>query len=633
MDLDIEHMPSFRPRHRPPDRAGFGPWTDPGTGTRGYRRGARPIDLEAGMDELVRAAAVEDIPVSGAKLFRHFDKRIALFRTGKGVFATDNRCPHEGYALVRGDVKDDVLTCEWHNWKFRLDDGACLFGGESVRSYPVEIRGGQVFVDVTDPPSEQVAPQLFASLLDAMGDVDVGRLARDTMRLQRLGTPLAELIRQGVHFGAPRAEYGWNHSLATLADCLNIAALFEGPVKALPVVQGLSVVSQTEVRRPERPRPDPIDPVAAYGSVEQALDAYPALVDDERAERAEGLLYGLLAAGADPASVRHALLRSITDHFLGYGHPMIYCQKSFELLDRIGWAEAAGVLGPMVPATVLSTRYDRLPYMRQFLAAWRAAELDLAALLANQDGRPGARRGDPRFRLDHLRYQLLDGGPAEAFEALRGALEAGAPVPALIDEVARAASARLGRFDIDLDTDDTNEWGWLDVTHTLTYTDALRWAWSVDPSPEVLRGLFHAAWFVQWTGRLDAKATRPVAAAPTGDAGEVLAAVRRRDPDGAVATVLGYQGPEEALERSLAQAAAEDTASAPIMVAHTVKTTRAAIMESRMLGQGRHAPMAAVARFMAAPKRERFVYQSTLEAIAFVQGRTKGDLEDRDDES
>jgi nitrite reductase/ring-hydroxylating ferredoxin subunit len=586
------------------------------------------------MDELVRAAAVDDIPVSGAKLFRHLDKRIALFRTEKGVFATDNnRCPHEGYALVRGDVKDDVLTCEWHNWKFRLDDGACLFGGGSVRSYPVEIRGGQVFVDVTDPPSEQVAPQLFASLLDAMGDVDVGRLARDTMRLQRLGTPLAELIRQGVHFGAPRAEYGWNHSLATLADCLNIAALFEGPVKALPVVQGLSVVSQTEVRRPERPRPDPIDPVAAYGSVEQALDAYPALVDDERAERAEGLLYGLLAAGADPASVRHALLRSITDHFLGYGHPMIYCQKSFELLDRIGWAEAAGVLGPMVPATVLSTRYDRLPYMRQFLAAWRAAELDLTAMLARQDGRPGARGGDPRFPLDHLRHQLLDGGPAAAFEALRGALEAGAPVPALIDEVARAASARLGRFDIDLDTDDTNEWGWLDVTHTLTYTDALRWAWSMDPSPEVLRGLFHAAWFVQWTGRLDAKATRPVAAAPTCDADEVLAAVRRRDPDGAVATVLGYQGPEEALERSLAQAAAEDTASAPIMVAHTVKTTRAAIMESRMLGQGRRAPMAAVARFLAAPKRERFVYQSTLEAIAFVQGRTKGDLEDRDDES
>ncbi len=578
------------------------------------------------MHELVRAAALDDIPDGGTKLFRHYDKRIALFRTRKGVFAVDNRCPHEGYALVRGEVKGDVLTCEWHNWKFRLADGACLFGGENVRSYPVEIRGSQVFVDVTDPAAEEIAPQLFASLLDAMGEMDVGRLARDAMRLQRIGTPLAELVREGVHYGAPRAEYGWNHSLATLTDCLNIALLFDGPIKALPVVQGLSVVSQTEVRRPPRPRPDPVDPLAAYGSVEEGLAAFPGLVEDERADEAEALLYGLLAAGAEPAAVRHALLEAVTDHFLGYGHPMIYCQKSFELLDRIGWGEAPSVLGPLVPATVLSTRYDRLPYMRQFLRAWRAAELDLAALLARQRTRPASAR--PTGGSDRLRRELLDGSPQDAFDALRHALEAGARVPALIDEVSHAASVRLGRFDIDLDTDDTNEWGWLDVTHTLTYTDALRWAWSVDPSPEVLRGLFHAAWFVQWTGRLDAKATPAVGPSPTGDAGEVLAAVRRRDPDGAVATVLGYEGPAGRLEHALAQAAAEDNATAPIMVAHTVKTTRAAIVESQALGAGTRAPLAAVARFLAAPKRERFVYQSTLEAIAFIQGRSKGDQEE-----
>jgi nitrite reductase/ring-hydroxylating ferredoxin subunit len=575
------------------------------------------------VNELVRAAALDDVPEGGAKLFRHDDKRIALFRTAKGVFAVDNRCPHEGYALTRGELKGDVLTCEWHNWKFRLDDGTCLFGGENVRSYPVEIRGGDVFVDVTDPAPEQIAPQLFASLLDAMGEMDVGRLARDAMRLRRIGTPLAELVREGVHYGAPRAQYGWNHSLATLADCLNIAQLFEGPLKALPVVQGLSVVSQTEVRRPPRPRPDPVDP-ARYGSTAGALAAFPRLVDEERADEAEALLYGLLEAGAGRGAVRHALLRAITDHFLGYGHPLIYSQKAFELLDRIGWQEAANVLGPLVPATVLSTRYDRLPYMRQFLRAWRAAELDLGLLLAARRGqRPQPSAGADRTA---LRRDLVDGSPEDAFDDLRRALEAGTPVPALIDDVARAAAERLGRFDIDLDTDDTNEWGWLDVTHTLTYTDALRWAWSVDPGPEVLRGLFHAAWFVQWTGRLDAKQPPRVQPRTTGDAGEVLAAVRRRDPEGAVATVLGYEGPGERLERALAQAAAEDNAAAPIMVAHTVKTTRAAIVESHALGGP--APLAAVARFLAAPKRERFVYQATLEAIAFAQGRSKGDQEE-----
>ena len=47
------------------------------------------------------------------------------------------------------------------------------------------------------------------------------------------------------------------------------------------------------------------------------------------------------------------------------------------------------------------------------------------------------------------------------------------------------------------------------------------------------------------------------------------------------------------------------------------------------VGDGRdgRAPLAAAARFLASPKRERFVYRATLEAVAFVQGRSKGEAE------
>ena len=166
--------------------------------------------------------------------------------------------------------------------------------------------------------------------------------------------------------------------------------------------------------------------------------------------------------------------------------------------------------------------------------------------------------------------------------------------------------------------------GWLDVTHTLTYTNALRWAWSVDPSPQVLRGVLHAAWFVQWTAKFDGSSV-PVEARGGSSASAVLRAIRKRDPDQAVALVKGYDGPVASLERALNQAAAEDNATAPIMVAHAVKTTTAAISESGF-GGGR-APLAAAARFLAAPKREQFVYQATLDAIDFIQGRAKGDQE------
>jgi nitrite reductase/ring-hydroxylating ferredoxin subunit len=569
----------------------------------------------------VRATAVDDIRVGGARSFAYLDKRIALFRTPGGVFASDNRCPHQGYALVRGDVKDGVLTCAWHNWKFELGTGTCRYGGENIRTYPVQIRDGQVFVDIADPPADSIRPELFASLTAAMDDLDVGRLARDAMRLQRIGTPLADVVREGVRFAAPRAEYGWDHSLATLTDCLRMSQFFGESLRALPVIQGLSVAAEDQVRRPPRRRPDPVDPVAAYGSVANALCAYPVLVDEERADEAEALLRGLIAAGVAPAALRHMLLTAVTDHFLAYGHSMIFVQKAFELLDQIGWQEADAVLSPLVPEMVLGTRYDKLPYMRKFLRAWAGAEADLDGLA----GRAGT------GRLDRAGYEraLTDGSPEEAAGALLGALNAGAPVPAVIDATARAAAERLARFDIELDLDDTNDWGWLDVTHTLTYLSALRWAWSADPTPQVLRGLFHAAWFVQWTGQFDVRGTgraRP-APHPGQDADQVHQAIVGRDPEAAMALVDGYTGPRADLERALIQSAAQDTSTAPIMVAHVVKTAQAAVTESRALGEGQQgkAPIAAAARFLASPKRERFVYQSTLEAITTLRGVPKAE--------
>ncbi len=587
------------------------------------------------MGDWVRAMAVGDVADGGARSFAYQEKRIALFRTRDGIFACDNRCPHQGYALVRGDVKNGVLTCAWHNWKFELGTGTCRYGGENIRTYPVRVSDGQVFIDVADPPAEVIRPELFRSLTAAMDDLDIGRVARDTLRLQRIGTPLAEVVAEGVRYAAPRAEYGWDHSLATLTDCLRMSQYFAESLRALPVIQGLSVAAEDQIRRPLRARPEPVDPVAEYGSIADALTAYPVLVDAERADEAEALLRGLIAAGAEPAALRHMLLTAVTDHFLAYGHSMIFVQKAFDLLGQIGWRQADAVLSPLVPEMVLGTRYDKLPYMRKFLRAWAQSAPDLAALTGpatgkgprTTDGRPAPAGGE--FDQAGYRRALTDGSPQDAFQALIRALDGGVPVTSVIDATGRAAAERLTRFDIELDLDDTNDFGWLDVTHTLTYLNALRWAWSADPSPQVLRGLFHAAWFVQWTGQFDRRNTgardgRPL---PHGhsDAAQVREAIARRDPDAAVSLVDGYTGPRAGLERALIEAAAEDHSTAPIMVAHVVKTAQAAVEESRALGEtpGSVEPIAAAARFLASPKRERFVRQSTFDAIATLRGVPK----------
>ena len=101
---------------------------------------------------------------------------------------------------------------------------------------------------------------------------------------------------------------------------------------------------------------------------------------------------------------------------------------------------------------------------------------------------------------------------------------------------------------------------------------------------------------MQWTSKFDAAGRpSPVAPYPGSDAGAVLAAIRKRDPDQAVALVKGYDGPASPLRTALTQAAAEDNSTASIMVAHAVKTTTAAIAES---AAGGRAPLAAAARFL-----------------------------------
>jgi nitrite reductase/ring-hydroxylating ferredoxin subunit len=71
---------------------------------------------------------------------------IAVFRSEGRLHAVANACPHEGNPLVDGDILGDSLTCVYHGWRFDLETGACLFGDEPVRRFPIEVRDGEIWV-------------------------------------------------------------------------------------------------------------------------------------------------------------------------------------------------------------------------------------------------------------------------------------------------------------------------------------------------------------------------------------------------------------------------------------------------------------------------------------------------------
>ncbi len=77
--------------------------------------------------------------------------KVAMFKIGDEIYAIRNACPHAGASLSVGDVRGLVVTCPRHDWTFNVSTGACLNRKMySVKTYPVEVRGNEVWVDPGD---------------------------------------------------------------------------------------------------------------------------------------------------------------------------------------------------------------------------------------------------------------------------------------------------------------------------------------------------------------------------------------------------------------------------------------------------------------------------------------------------
>src|SRR4051794_9127873 len=101
------------------------------------------IETSPGVSRSV-VARESELAIGAMKMVRVGGRRLVLVRTSEGIHALDNACPHEGYGLVQGALEGDLLTCEWHNWKFDVTDGSCVLGEEGVTTHDVRVEDGDV---------------------------------------------------------------------------------------------------------------------------------------------------------------------------------------------------------------------------------------------------------------------------------------------------------------------------------------------------------------------------------------------------------------------------------------------------------------------------------------------------------
>jgi len=77
-------------------------------------------------------------------------ERIAVYLHKGRIFATSNTCRHQGGPIGEGRIIDGCITCPWHGWQYRPEDGCSPPPfKEVIPTFNVRIEGGHVLVQAT----------------------------------------------------------------------------------------------------------------------------------------------------------------------------------------------------------------------------------------------------------------------------------------------------------------------------------------------------------------------------------------------------------------------------------------------------------------------------------------------------
>ena len=433
----------------------------------------------------IRAGTVEELKERGCTVVTGGGHAIAVFYHDGEVHAVDNRCPHMGFPLDRGSVKDGILTCHWHHARFDLSSGGTFNPfADDVRSFPVSVVEGEVWIDPESPARDE-SKHWRRRLEDGLEHNIRLVIAKSVLGLQSSGADYREPLGIGSQFGATYSASGWGAAMSILTCTANILPHLHEDDRPRALYQGLRHVARECAGKAPRFTVDPLPTGETRPEVfKRWFRNFIDVRDDEGAERCIVTAIGL---GFSQEEIADMLFAAATDHiYIDAGHMVDFANKAFELLDHLGWEMAGQVLSSLVHGMARARRSQELSQWRQpiDLAAmvWQA-RAELPSLLEQGRSRSGEWND-----ADSLASQMLGDSPSEILDAIKHAIAVGASAEQIGGAVAHAAFLRMAHFHL------SNEFrDWDTVHNTLTAANALHQALRRASSPELLRGVFDVA--------------------------------------------------------------------------------------------------------------------------------------------
>jgi nitrite reductase/ring-hydroxylating ferredoxin subunit len=434
----------------------------------------------------VRVGTVEELTKRGCTVVSAGGHGIAVFAHEGRLYAVDNRCPHMGFPLSRGTVREGLLTCHWHHARFDLEGGGTLDPfADNVRTYRVVVEDGEAWLDFGEGPGADGSPARaywMARLDEGLEQRLSFVLAKSVLALFALGVPPSEILSAGGEYGVRYRGRGWGMGMTILTAMGRVLPYLSAEDRPMALFHGLMRVA--EDTSGQTPRFD-LEPLPSTNVPLARLKTwFRRAVEVRDVDGAERVLQTEIAGGAESAALADVLLAAATDHYyLDGGHVLDFINKACEYLDLVGWQHARTVLPSLVEGLCRAQRSEEQNAWRNPIDLVEILEPHLARLAEIPVGT--AALGDG---FDELVRQMLDGEPDATAAAITATLERGVGYAEVGQAIAHASALRVARFHT------SNEFGdWDTVHNTWTSCQALHQALLRAPSPELARGLYHGA--------------------------------------------------------------------------------------------------------------------------------------------
>ena len=432
----------------------------------------------------IRVASVDELGKRGVITVSGPGGRIAVFPDGNRARAVDNRCPHMGFPLDEGSLKDGILTCHWHQARFDLASG-CTFDlwADDVPTHETWVSDGDVYV--APLPSRVLDVAYYSKRLRTGVELNVPLIqAKSLLGLLELDADLESIVRAVALFATENlVTYG--EGLVRLGCVTNLYPVLSSETAyqaLLYAIRQIANETANSVARRER------GPLAGEDHDPETLKRWlRQWVQTRHRDATERTLLTAVETGSREV-VADLLYGAASERlFANTGHVFDSTNKALELIDVLG-DDTASELVPLLVQAITLTRGEEESttwhHPIEIVDPIRNLEADLPEILTKN-----AAAADPVWAGGaDLREVLLGEDPIAILGALEDALLAGAAPEKLARHVAHGASLRLARFALSNEVTD-----WFGPQHTLNFANAVHQAVCRTATPDTVRGIFQAA--------------------------------------------------------------------------------------------------------------------------------------------